>query len=91
MKVLELLFQLGILFSAFAFLWFWIQLLIVFLVPTSIRLQLRYFLQLLHSLFSRGPGVKILANGKSTLGIQCHVRNCNAHLFSVSHPQYSLP
>lgn len=51
MKVFELIFQMGILFSAFAFLWFWIQLLLVFVIPVSIRLPLRYFLQLLHSLF----------------------------------------
>ncbi|MFM7664225.1 MAG: hypothetical protein ACKO68_06830 [Bacteroidota bacterium] len=69
MKVLELLFQLGILFSAFAFLWFWIQLLIVFLVPTSIRLQLRYFLQLLHSLFLGALVLKFLQMENPPLGL----------------------
>jgi hypothetical protein len=68
MKVLELLFQLGILFSAFAFLWFWIQLLLVFLVPMNVRLQLRYFLQLLHSLFLGALVLKFMQMENPPLG-----------------------
>lgn len=68
MKVLELLFQLGILFSAFTFLWFWIQLLMVFLVPSNIRLQLRYFLQLLQSLFLGALVLKFLQMENPPLG-----------------------
>ena len=68
MKVLELLFQLGILFTAFAFLWFWIQLLLVFLVPMNVRLQLRYFLQLLHSLFLGALVLKFMQMENPPLG-----------------------
>ncbi|MEY4216524.1 MAG: hypothetical protein RLZZ68_980 [Bacteroidota bacterium] len=68
MKVLELLFQLGILFSAFAFLWFWIQLLLVLLVPMNVRLQLRYFLQLLHSLFLGALVLKFMQMENPPLG-----------------------
>lgn len=51
MNVLSHVFHLGVLFSAFAFIWFWLQLLLMFLLPEGIRMQLRYFLQLLQSLF----------------------------------------
>jgi hypothetical protein len=68
MNLLELLFQLGILFSAFAFLWFWIQLLLVFLVPMNVRLQLRYFLHLLHSLFLGALVLKFLQMENPPLG-----------------------
>jgi len=51
MKIITLLFNLGILFTAFAFLWFWIKFLLVFMVPETVRTRVRYFLQLLQSLF----------------------------------------
>jgi hypothetical protein len=51
MNALSHIFHLGVLFSAFAFIWFWLQLLLMFLLPEGIRMQLRYFLQLLQSLF----------------------------------------
>ena len=51
MKIITLLFNLGILFTAFAFLWFWIKFLLVFIVPETVRTRVRYFLQLLQSLF----------------------------------------
>jgi hypothetical protein len=60
MKTLEFIFKLGILFAAFAFLWFWIQLLVVVVIPNSIRLQTRYFLQLLQSLFLGSLVLKFL-------------------------------
>ncbi|MBM3165198.1 MAG: hypothetical protein FJZ80_07040 [Bacteroidetes bacterium] len=68
MKTLQLLFQLGILFSAFAFLWFWIQLLLVLVIPQSIRFQMRYFLQLLHSLFLGSLVLKFLQMENPPLG-----------------------
>lgn len=49
MNALSLLFHLGVLFSAFAFLWFWIQLLIHTIWPSNPKFK--YFLKLLHSLF----------------------------------------
>lgn len=51
MKILSLIFHLGVLFSAFAFLWFWLQLLLFIALPEGIRNQIRYFLQLMQSLF----------------------------------------
>jgi len=51
MKVLSLIFHLGVLFSAFALIWFWFQLLLLLLLPKSIRTQIRYFLHLMQSLF----------------------------------------
>jgi len=54
------IFKLGILFAAFAFLWFWIQLLVVLVIPHSIRLQTRYFLQLMQSLFLGSLVLKFL-------------------------------
>lgn len=51
MKIATLLINLGVLFTAFAFLWFWIKLMLVFLVPDNIRTRVRYFLQLMQSLF----------------------------------------
>ena len=51
MNAFTLIFKLGVLFSAFAFLWFWIKLLIYALLPSTFVNQVRYFLQLMHSLF----------------------------------------
>lgn len=51
MKALSLIFHLGVLFSSFAFIWFWLQLLFMAILPENIRTSFRYFLQLLQSLF----------------------------------------
>ena len=51
METLKLIFQLGVLFSAFAFVWFWVKLLIILLAPPNYRNNIRYFLQLMYSLF----------------------------------------
>ena len=51
MEALKLIFQLGVLFSAFAFIWFWVKLLIILLAPPNYRNNIRYFLQLMYSLF----------------------------------------
>jgi hypothetical protein len=51
MNILTHIFHLGVLFSAFAFLWFWIQLLLVLILPEQYKIPIRYFLQLLQSLF----------------------------------------
>lgn len=51
MKVLSLLFHLGVVFAGFAFLWFWIELLIKLVLPLKIRVPSKYILKLLKSLF----------------------------------------
>lgn len=51
MKVLVLLFHLGVLFAGFAFLWFWMELLLKLVLPLKIRVPSKYILKLLKSLF----------------------------------------
>ena len=67
MNVLSHVFHLGVLFSAFAFIWFWLQLLLMFLLPEGIRMQLRYFLQLLQSLFLGVLVLKFVAKEEGSL------------------------
>ncbi len=69
MKALSLIFQLGVLFSAFAFIWFWLQLLIMIILPENIRTQFRYFLQLLQSLFLGVLVLKFVANVEGSLTV----------------------
>jgi hypothetical protein len=69
MNVLSHVFHLGVLFSAFAFIWFWLQLLLMFLLPEGIRMQLRYFLQLLQSLFLGVLVLKFVAKEEGSLTV----------------------
>ena len=69
MKALSLIFQLGVLFSAFAFIWFWLQLLLMIILPENIRTQFRYFLQLLQSLFLGVLVLKFVANVEGSLTV----------------------
>jgi hypothetical protein len=69
MNVLSHVFHLGVLFSAFAFIWFWLQLLLMFLLPEGIRMQLRYFLQLLQSLFLGVLVLKFVAREEGSLTV----------------------
>jgi hypothetical protein len=69
MNVLSHVFHLGVLFSAFAFIWFWLQLLLIFLLPEGIRMQLRYFLQLLQSLFLGVLVLKFVAKEEGSLTV----------------------
>lgn len=67
MKALSLIFQLGVLFSAFAFIWFWLQLLLMIVLPENVRTQFRYFLQLLQSLFLGVLVLKFVAKEEGSL------------------------
>lgn len=69
MNALSLIFQLGVLFSAFAFIWFWLQLLLMIILPENIRTQFRYFLQLLQSLFLGVLVLKFVANVEGSLTV----------------------
>jgi hypothetical protein len=69
MKALSLIFQLGVLFSAFAFIWFWLQLLLMIILPENIRTQFRYFLQLLQSLFLGVLVLKFVAKEEGSLTV----------------------
>jgi hypothetical protein len=69
MKALSLIFQLGVLFSAFAFIWFWLQLLLMIILPENIRTQFRYFLQLLQSLFLGVLVLKFVAKEEVSLTV----------------------
>ena len=69
MKALSLIFQLGVLFSAFAFIWFWLQLLLMIILPENIRTQFRYFLQLLQSLFLGVLVLKFVAKEEGNLTV----------------------
>lgn len=69
MKVLSHIFHLGVLFSAFAFIWFWLQLLLMMFLPEGIRMQLRYFLQLLQSLFLGVLVLKFVAKEEGSLTV----------------------
>lgn len=67
MKVLSHIFHLGVLFSGFAFIWFWLQLLFMLILPEGVRMQLRYFLQLLQSLFLGVLVLKFTLTAEGTL------------------------
>lgn len=69
MKALSLIFQLGVLFSAFAFIWFWLQLLLMIVLPENVRTQFRYFLQLLQSLFLGVLVLKFVAKEEGSLTV----------------------
>jgi hypothetical protein len=69
MNVLSHIFHLGVLFSAFAFIWFWLQLLLMMFLPEGIRMQLRYFLQLLQSLFLGVLVLKFVAKEEGSLAV----------------------
>jgi len=69
MNVLSHIFHLGVLFSAFAFIWFWLQLLLITFLPEGIRMQLRYFLQLLQSLFLGVLVLKFVAKEEGSLTV----------------------
>lgn len=69
MKALSLIFHLGVLFSAFAFIWFWLQLLLMVILPENIRNSFRYFLQLLQSLFLGVLVLKFVAKTEGTLTV----------------------
>jgi len=69
MNALSLIFQLGVLFSAFAFIWFWLQLLLMIILPENIRTPFRYFLQLLQSLFLGVLVLKFVANVEGSLTV----------------------
>jgi hypothetical protein len=69
MKALSLIFQLGVLFSAFAFIWFWLQLLLMIVLPENVRIQFRYFLQLLQSLFLGVLVLKFVAKEEGSLTV----------------------
>jgi hypothetical protein len=69
MNALSLIFQLGVLFSAFAFIWFWLQLLLMVILPENIRIQFRYFLQLLKSLFLGVLVLKFVAKEEGNLTV----------------------
>ena len=69
MQILTLIFHLGILFSAFAFLWFWIQLALVIILPDQVKIPIRYFLQLLQSLFLGVLVLKFVFNEQGSLTI----------------------
>jgi hypothetical protein len=69
MQILTLIFHLGILFSAFAFLWFWIQLALVIILPDQVKIPIRYFLQLLQSLFLGVLVLKFVFNEHGSLTI----------------------
>lgn len=69
MKALSLIFHLGVLFSAFAFIWFWLQLLLMVILPENIRTSFRYFLQLLQSLFLGVLVLKFVAKTEGTLTV----------------------
>jgi hypothetical protein len=69
MNVLSHIFHLGVLFSAFAFIWFWLQLLLMMFLPEGIRMQLRYLLQLLQSLFLGVLVLKFVAKEEGSLAV----------------------
>ncbi len=69
MKALSLIFHLGVLFSAFAFIWFWLQLLLMVILPENIRTSFRYFLQLLQSLFLGVLVLKFVAKTEGALTV----------------------
>lgn len=73
MKIITLLFNLGILFTAFAFLWFWLKFFLVFLVPETIRTRVRYFLQLLQSLFLGALVLRFLKEEGHDLNVNPYV------------------
>ncbi len=69
MKLLFHVFHLGVLFSAFAFIWFWLQLLFMIFLPAGKRMQLRYFLQLFKSLFLGVLVLKFTLKAEGTLHV----------------------
>ncbi|MFM7596697.1 MAG: hypothetical protein ACKO4Y_11000 [Flavobacteriales bacterium] len=69
MKALSLIFHLGVLFSAFAFIWFWLQLLLMVILPEQIRTSFKYFLQLLQSLFLGVLVLKFVSKTEGSLAI----------------------